>query len=358
MSIIHTVRYIAFIAVVISFAICSWQVREHALHNSHPQSRRLVIRILWMVPVYAIESFIGLLWPDSYIYCDVVRDFYEALVIYSFFQLLANCLLNGERNAIEVLSECERTRHLFPFCCLDEWKRGEEFYIMTKIGILQYVPVKLMTPVIAYMWWRFNFYHEGTFSWRDGYIYIFLVTNISQVWALYCLVLFYLSCKSQLEAYNPIPKFLCIKLVVFATWWQAIILDLLIKLEFIKSEGVWSSEHVASQLQDFIICLEMVVASACHSFAFPVKDFTNIGSYPAPLSGSIRNNITTTFWTTAEAADFSDVISDVHSELLVNIAIKKPMNYISRIKKKICDSGRHHHELVERDELSGLILDE
>jgi hypothetical protein len=38
--------------------------------------------------------------------------------------------------------------------------------------------------------------------------------------ALYALALFYAACRDLLRPYNPVPKFIMIKSVVFLTYWQ------------------------------------------------------------------------------------------------------------------------------------------
>lgn len=44
--------------------------------------------------------------------------------------------------------------------------------------------------------------------------------------ALYALALFYVACKDLLQPFNPVPKFVIIKSVVFLTYWQVIFIHL------------------------------------------------------------------------------------------------------------------------------------
>ncbi len=50
-----------------------------------------------------------------------------------------------------------------------------------------------------------------------AYPYILVVNNVSQVWALYCLVLFFLATQDKLAPMRPLPKFASVKGVVFMT---------------------------------------------------------------------------------------------------------------------------------------------
>ena len=49
----------------------------------------------------------------------------------------------------------------------------------------------------------------------QAFVYLFVVNNLSQFVAMYCLVLFYKAMRRELDPMSPLAKFLCIKAVVF-----------------------------------------------------------------------------------------------------------------------------------------------
>jgi hypothetical protein len=60
----------------------------HAFHYSLPHQQKHIIRILFMLPVYAIVSWISYKFYRHAIYWEVLRDCYEAFAIASFFTLM------------------------------------------------------------------------------------------------------------------------------------------------------------------------------------------------------------------------------------------------------------------------------
>eukprot|EP00985_Skeletonema_marinoi_P005431 scaffold2353_cov73-Skeletonema_marinoi.AAC.8 len=80
---------------------------------------------------------------------------------------------------------------------------------------------------------------------------------------------------------RPFPKFLCIKGVVFMTFWQGLVITLLAESTDILNSGgeaVTNSEaddqeKYAKQAQNFLICLEMLGFAIAHFYCFPVEEW-------------------------------------------------------------------------------------
>jgi len=89
-----------------------------------------------------------------------------------------------------------------------------------KQGCLQFVILKPILVVITFILYAKGKYEDGNFSVNQSYLYITIIYTISYSMALFALALFYAACRDLLQPYNPVPKFIIIKSVVFLTYWQ------------------------------------------------------------------------------------------------------------------------------------------
>lgn len=55
-----------------------------------------IIGILWMVPIYAIDSFVSLRFKNAALYVDMLRDCYEGYALYLFLALMVGYLGDGD----------------------------------------------------------------------------------------------------------------------------------------------------------------------------------------------------------------------------------------------------------------------
>lgn len=126
---------------------------QHYVYFTKPHLQRHVIRILLMVPVHAIASWISLRFISPHIWLAAIRDCYEAFVIYSFFMYLVNYLQevlpDGRMEAF--FADLGQVGHLFPMSLAPQWFApipGTDYLKWTKRRVMAYVVVRpiLVTP--------------------------------------------------------------------------------------------------------------------------------------------------------------------------------------------------------------------
>lgn len=263
-------------------------IRLVYLHFTHwymPNVQKYVVRIIWMVPLYAIQSWLSLRFRDARIYIDTVRDLYEAYVISSFLYYLIE-LLGGQDALVRTLrtmaqNDPDTAQHLGDHgfvlnLVLEPWDLGVEFMLQCKHGVLQYVVVKTVATVLTFLFQSMGVYGEGLFEWNVAYPYLAFVLNCSVMYALYCLVKLFHAINDQLRHpidWHPLGKFLCVKGVVFFTWWQGVIIFYLKAHGIIDDIGAWTGEQVANGLIDYCICIEMVAFAIAHSYTFTYEEY-------------------------------------------------------------------------------------
>uniref|UniRef100_T1JIJ2 Transmembrane protein 184C n=1 Tax=Strigamia maritima TaxID=126957 RepID=T1JIJ2_STRMM len=300
--------------------IALWEISQHLVHYTKPYLQKHVIRILWMVPIYALNAWLALLFPEGAIYMDTVRECYEAYVIYNFMIYLLN-FLNSNLDLEEVLENKEQIRHFIPMCCLSNWRNGRELIQRCKHGILQYTVVRPVVTVIALICELAGVYEENQFTGKNAYTYIVCINNFSQFISMYCLVLFYKATREELQPMRPIAKFLCIKAVIFFSFFQGFIIAILVATGAIK-EAFTADDHqakiIANSLQDFLICIEMFLAAIAHLYAFSYRPYVDPEAEQVPCCDS--------FWS---MWDVSDVHRDIKDHIrVVGSTVKRQVTRI------------------------------
>ncbi|XP_022989393.1 protein LAZ1-like isoform X2 [Cucurbita maxima] len=278
--------------VFLSLVLSLYLLFEHLSAYKNPEEQKFLIGVILMVPTYGVESFVSLVYPSISVHLEILRDCYESFAMYCFGRYLVACL-GGEERTIEFLEREGRSntktpllehslekgtiKHVFPMnLFLKPWKIGGWVYRVIKIGIVQYMLIKSLTSILAVVLENLGVYCEGDFNYKCGYPYMAVVLNFSQSWALYCLIQFYAVTKEELVHIKPLAKFLMFKSIVFLTWWQGVGIALLSALDLFRSP-VAQGLQFKSSVQDFIICIEMAIASVIHLYVFPAKPYELMG---------------------------------------------------------------------------------
>lgn len=229
------------------------------------------------MPIYSISSWISLVSFSLAQWVDPIRDIYEAFTIYTFFQLLIN-YLGGERSLIVLTHGRAPVNHLWP---LDHVLAPIDIsdpytFLAVKRGILQYAWLKPILGISAIVMKATGTYKEGYIDVSSGYFWSGIVYNISVSVSLYSLGLFWVCMHDDLKPFRPVPKFLCIKLIIFASYWQGFALSILVWLGAIPDtvQG-YTPDNLAAAIQDALICIEMPIFAVAHWYAFSWHDFAD-----------------------------------------------------------------------------------
>jgi hypothetical protein len=142
--------------VCLTVPLSAYQILHHLSHFVEPRQQSQIVRIIWTVPVYSVSSWLSLRfaghhsgdWSKSIM---MVREIYEAYVIFSFMQYLVT-YLDGDSDSLGVRLASKPAitgQHKPPFCCLPRWQMDGEFLRKCKIGVLQYVMMRVVTTVVG-----------------------------------------------------------------------------------------------------------------------------------------------------------------------------------------------------------------
>jgi len=262
----------------------------HLRHWTVPNQQKCIVRLILMVPIYSFDSWISLRFKDYALYFDIGRDCYEAYVIYQFFSLLTAYIEGDKPGTLYTILESKNfVKYPPPLCCLPPFKPSPLFYFITKQSILQYVVIRPVMSIIAVVLAATGYYEEGNFRPWFGYVYVTAILFTSVFLSMYFLVWFYFTTEEDLEPYSPIPKFLCIKAILFFSFWQQVLIAVLVYFNVVPLEvGDWTQDNISRGLQDFIICIEMFILSIVHIYVFTYKVYQedDLAWYKSPKAAA------------------------------------------------------------------------
>ncbi|KAM7478584.1 hypothetical protein LguiA_026797 [Lonicera macranthoides] len=272
-----------------AIALAILHIYRHLVNYTEPTYQRYIVRIIFMVPVYALMSFLSLVFNESSIYFNSVREVYEAWVIYNFLSLCLAWVGGPGAVVLSLSGRVLKPNLCLMTCCFPPIPLDGRFIRRCKQGCLQFVILKPMLVAVTFILYAKGKYHDGNFSANQSYLYLTIIYTLSYSMALYALALFYVACRDLLQPFNPVPKFIIIKSVVFLTYWQGVLVFLAAKSGFIKDA------EEAAEFQNFVICVEMLIAAVGHLYAFPYKEYAgaNIGvsrGFTGSLSHAVKLN--------------------------------------------------------------------
>ena len=357
-----TVLNLAGTFVLITCLITTFHMRQHIITMQDRPTEMIqckILAILVMCPIYSLTSYLSIIFPVGALtdYLVIIKDCYEAYVIYQFLSFLIAVLGKGNRQVVvDLLAKTHTTKRPLPPPMMsrifrncktmdddddnddstddddeEEGSREEKerrhppstnatklAYVVLlecQIFALQFV---LLRPILSMASFVIDTMHDEplpTWNWTSPKFYLLMVQNVSVFLAFTGLLRFYHIVHEYIEWIDPFPKFLCIKGVVFMTFWQGLVISLVLSFGHDGDNntdddtlsgnddvtGSLTPQESASRIQNLLICLEMLGFCIAHYFVFPTQEWEE---------GYIRRRIRVSV---GDTIAFGDFISDVQT---------------------------------------------
>eukprot|EP01041_Mallomonas_annulata_P006040 gene6040-12175_t len=324
--------------------ISLWHQTTHARHFNQPDVQNRVLAILSMVPIYGVTSWLALVVPSAEYVFGALRDCYEAYAVYTFLAFLIAVLAAGRGGVMQVISNMKerieeelevqdredfeeehkqqqqqqqqqsgdgstgrnglkktvffKKRHKSHYrpplrCCYDPrnaQRTASSIVWQCNAMCMQFVllkPLLALLPLILERAGHIDYYNiplvtaSNMINWGSPRLYIGLIQNLSVASAFYGLLSFYHATEDELAWCNPWPKFLCIKGVVFMTFWQGVVIGVMSTMGLVDVRS-------STQIQNLLICIEMLIASLAHFYIFPYEEWRE-GYKREKLNEKVRN---------------------------------------------------------------------
>jgi len=253
----------------------------HLRRFEEPFVQRKVLAILCMCPIYSVTSWFSLVFVNAEQYLVVLRDFYEAYCIYTFLSFLIAVLGRGSRDTvIALLAKQDKLKppiKFNPFASRINYHSNEAkaaaVLHQCQLFSMQFV---FLRPVTSIAMLIFDSIYESRWNLRHPQLYIQLIVNLSVFFAFTGLIKFYHAVHDELSWCNPFSKFLCVKGVVFMTFWQGLGISIFAHAfhsESHSDDDNYNARRWSVHAQNTLICLEMFCFAAVHIFVFSVDEW-------------------------------------------------------------------------------------
>ncbi|KAJ2065897.1 hypothetical protein IW146_000551 [Coemansia sp. RSA 922] len=291
----HKVGWIISGAFALAATIISGlHIAGHLKHYTVPRQQRHIVRIILMIPIYGIISFLSYRFYREAPYYTAVRNCYEAFAIASFYMLLLQYIGDSSTEQKQLMLKKRGLKWTFPLNCFVMNPGGRRTFILLKWGILQYVAISPIATLVTIITHARGVYCPNSMHPKYAHIWVEVVDFISVTVAMYALVSLYRVVKDNIADNKPLIKFVAIKAIVFIIFWEGFVISWLgsNNIHVIKETKYWSKDNVVDGLTALVICIEMVLFAALFIKAFSIAPYKRPeGTHRTPMRRAFMDSL-------------------------------------------------------------------
>ncbi|KAF8862960.1 hypothetical protein BDZ45DRAFT_702611 [Acephala macrosclerotiorum] len=222
-----------------------------------PKEQRHVIRIIFMIPVFAITSFTSVLWYNGTEYLKPIEDLYEAFALASFFLLL--CAFVQEDND-------ERQKNFATTGTIQK-------YTAAAIGSFQFPVVMAVVLVVTEITQATGSYCQTSNNIHFAHIWLTIITLATTIIAIFTILRFYKALKSTINHRKPLSKLIGFKAIVFLNFIQNTIFTFLTSGNDLHPTSHITFKDLSIGLPNLIISCEMVIFSLAFLYIYRTQEY-------------------------------------------------------------------------------------
>lgn len=257
---------------MVSVALISSTFNDHLRNYKYPSLQMCCLRILALAPLYAILSWLMMVFlPVAHLF-EVLRDVYETYTLYCYWVLLV-LWVGGQRRSIEIIADSSHSdcmmcpllpAHGCPHitgCTLTRFQNAKQHFRYWRLAIFQWMIIK---PGITL------FHAVMIATGHAAPPGAKLVTLLSTAVGMQAVLDTYSCLLPHLKGLQGSTKFLCIKLLVGVTLVQQAAINALVDYETRDRDDVqtYSAPERAQRLQSTVTIVEMALFSLMLSVVF------------------------------------------------------------------------------------------
>ena len=273
---------------LIAIAVSFFLIFMHMTHYSKPNEQRHIIRILFMVPIYAAVSYLSFLYYRHAVYYEVIRDCYEAFAIASFFSLLCyycaedlpsqkrffNNLTPEIRNWVWPIPWVQRCTGGQQKGIFRQPRKGVTWFNVIWVGVFQYCFIRVFMTIVAVITQAFGRYCQVSLNPAFAHVWVMIIEAAAVTIAMYCIIQFYIQLRTHIAEHKPLLKVAAIKLVIFLSFWQTILISFLTGSGAIKPSPKIDTPDLKIGIPAMLLDIEMALFAFFHLWAFSFKPYT------------------------------------------------------------------------------------
>ncbi|CAD6591395.1 MAG: hypothetical protein ASARMPRED_005372 [Alectoria sarmentosa] len=248
-----------------TFLFSGAQLLLHATHFSNPAQQTQILRIVALVPTFALVYFLAGFVPSAAVYLQPWADAYEAVALTSYFLLLVTYTAPDPQRRDGVFD-----RLLQP----GSGEGSLKWYRRTWIFVFQYIPISFIVAVATDITQATGTYCVNGHGVHFAHIWLTVIHTISVMFAFLRLLQFYRRLRTELKEHRVKRKLFAIKGIVFLSTLQTFLFAILSSTGAVEPSATLSYNDFYFGIPSILICGEMVLFSMFNFYAYSVKPYT------------------------------------------------------------------------------------